>query len=177
MARTNRTKPLQDRQEKFCLEYLKDMNATQAAVRAGYSRRTCEVQGPRLLGNVRIAARVQQLLQKRNEKLELKTDDVLRELLRIATVDVSKIYGPDGLLLPIHEMPEDVRRAIAGVDVLSHGDGETVWTTKKVRFWDKTKALELLAKVLKLLTENVNVSGSLNLEQLLAKAGQPKEKS
>jgi phage terminase small subunit len=157
---------LSPKQERFCLEYLKDLNGKQAAIRAGYAAKAAEVQASRLLSHVKVSARVQQLLQKRNEKLELKTDDVLRELLRIATVDVSKIYGPDGLLLPIHEMPEDVRRAIAGVDVLSHGDGETVWTTKKVRFWDKTKALELLAKVLKLLTDRVELVGGGMAEAL-----------
>jgi phage terminase small subunit len=168
---------LSPKQERFCLEYLKDLNGTQAAIRTGYSARTANEQAARLLAKASVSARVQQLLAKRNEKLELKADDILRELLRIAQVDIAKIYDADGLLLPIHEMPEDVRRAIAGVEVTEVGDDDRLVRTKRIRFWDKTKALELLAKVLKLLTENVNVSGSLNLEQLLAKAGQPKEKS
>jgi phage terminase small subunit len=157
---------LSPKQERFCLEYLKDLNGTQAAIRTGYSARTANEQAARLLAKASVSARVQQLLAKRNEKLELKADDILRELLRIAQVDIAKIYDADGLLLPIHEMPEDVRRAIAGVDVLSHGDGETVWTTKKVRFWDKTKALELLAKVLKLLTDRVELVGGGMAEAL-----------
>lgn len=61
---------LSDKQKRFVNEYLVDLNATQAAIRAGYSEKTAHVQGPRLLGNVRVAEAV----QKGREKLAARTE-------------------------------------------------------------------------------------------------------
>lgn len=72
------------RQERFVAEYLCDLNATQAAIRAGYSAKTAEVQGPRLLGNVRVAAAIAEGQAKRAEKLELTAASITRQLLAIA---------------------------------------------------------------------------------------------
>ena len=74
------------RQQRFVDEFLVDLNATQAAIRAGYSARTAEQQGPRLLGNVEIAAAVQAAQQARSERLQITQDDVLRGLRREATL-------------------------------------------------------------------------------------------
>lgn len=63
-----------------------DLNATQAAIRAGYSARTAEQQGPRLLGNVEIAAAVQAAQQARSDRVQITQDDVLRGLRREATL-------------------------------------------------------------------------------------------
>jgi phage terminase small subunit len=73
------------KQKRFVEEYLVDLNATQAAIRAGYSARTAEQQGPRLLGNVEIAAAVQTAQEARSQRLRLTQDDVLRGLHREAT--------------------------------------------------------------------------------------------
>lgn len=158
MARRRNGAALNERQEKFCLEYLKDLNGTQAAIRAGYSERTAQEQSSRLLSKAIVTARVDALNKARNQRLNLKADDVLRELLRIAQVDISRIYDLEGRLLPVHDMPEDVRRAISGVETVEVGDDDKgIASIRKVRFWDKTKALELLAKHLKLLTDRVEV--------------------
>ena len=74
------------RQQRFVDEYLVDLNATQAAIRAGYSARTAEQQGPRLLGNVEIAAAVQAAQQARSDRMQITQDDVLRGLRREATL-------------------------------------------------------------------------------------------
>lgn len=74
------------KQNRFVDEFLVDLNATQAAIRAGYSARTAEQQGPRLLGNVEIAAAVQAAQQARSERLQITQDDVLRGLRREATL-------------------------------------------------------------------------------------------
>lgn len=162
------------KRERFCLEYLKDLNATQAALRAGYSARTAKVQGSRLLTYADVQARISEQMAKRADRLELKAEDVLRELLRLARVDIAGAFDSEGRLRPIHEIPEDVRRAVAGVDVVER-DGTL---TTKVRFWDKTRALELLGKHLRLFIERVEHSGNVTLEELVAgsrKAEQEKE--
>jgi phage terminase small subunit len=74
------------RQQRFVDEFLVDLNATQAAIRAGYSARTAEQQGPRLLGNVEIAAAVQAAQQARSDRLQITQDDVLRGLRHEATL-------------------------------------------------------------------------------------------
>lgn len=162
---------LNARQSRFVAEYLKDLNATQAAVRSGYSGKTAESQGSRLLSNAKVAAEISAALARRAERVEVKADDVLRELLRLAMVDISEAFGADGQLKPLHEMSPDVRRAIAGVEVQTIGnEDEGLVRLHKVKFWDKTKSLELLGKHLKLFTEKLEVSGKLTLEQLVERA-------
>ena len=69
-----------DKQAAFCLEYLVDLNATQAAIRAGYSKKTANESGPRLLVNVGIQAAIQFLFKERSERVEITQDYVLRML-------------------------------------------------------------------------------------------------
>lgn len=59
------------KQDRFCAEYLLDLNATRAAARAGYSAKPAHVQGPRLLANVRVAARVAELQAKAAKRAEM----------------------------------------------------------------------------------------------------------
>jgi len=79
---------LTDKQKAFCEEYIVDLNATQAAVRAGYSKKTADVQGPRLLGNVRVAEEIERLKEARSKRTQITADRVLEEL---ATIGYSKI--------------------------------------------------------------------------------------
>ena len=74
------------RQRRFVEEFLIDLNATQAAIRAGYSARTAEQQGPRLLGNVEIAAAVQAAQRARSARVQVTQDAVVRGLLHEATL-------------------------------------------------------------------------------------------
>jgi phage terminase small subunit len=71
---------LTPKQQRFVAEYLKDLNATQAAIRAGYSATNADVTGPRLLGNVGIAAEIQKRQDKIAGKLELTAEKVLQDL-------------------------------------------------------------------------------------------------
>lgn len=152
------------KQSAFVREYLIDLNATQAAIRAGYSAKTATTQGPRLLENVGVAKAISEALQQRADRLEIKSDDVLRELFRIATTDIGDVFDEEGRLKPLKDIPKDTRRAIASIEVdeLFDGSGEdrvqTGWV-KKVKFWDKPKALELLGKHLKMFTDKIEHAG------------------
>mgnify|MGYP000255158393 FL=1 len=75
---------LNPKQERFCEEYLIDLNATQAAIRAGYSPKGAEVQGSRLLSNVNISTRVKELKEKRSEKVGIDAEYVLSGLKQVA---------------------------------------------------------------------------------------------
>lgn len=160
---------LTPKQNRFCAEYLKDLNATAAAIRAGYSPRSAEVAGSRMLRNRKVSQVVEEALARRQERIEVKSDDILRELLRLATTDIGKAFDEHGRMLPLKDMPEDVRRAISGLEVTSLGDGE-VGTVTKVKFWDKVRGLELLGKHLKLFTEKVEHSATESFAALVLAA-------
>lgn len=80
---------LTEKQRLFCIHYLKNFNATQAAIKAGYSSDTAHVQGPRLLGNVRVATYIRELKQTLTENLLLDAQDVLAKYIAIAFADIS----------------------------------------------------------------------------------------
>lgn len=159
------SKPLTDRQEMFCLEYIVDLNATKAAIRAGYSERSARQEASRLMTNDDISSRIQELMDERAKKVEVTSAHVLSELLKLAMVDIAGAYDENGNLKQIHDIPEEVRKAIAGVEtyyerVGTDEDGNPdLCTVKKVKFWDKPKSLELLGKHLKLFTEKHEVTG------------------
>lgn len=168
-------KPTVDRRAAFVREYLVDLNAQNAAIRAGYSAKTARAAGSRLLSDVDIRAQIDAAMKERAARVELTADDVLRELLRIARVDLADLYTENGQLKSIHEIPEDARRAIAGIEVdeLWEGRGSEaveVGVTRKVKLWDKPKALELLGKHLKLFTEIHEHRGLDRLADALATA-------
>lgn len=74
---------LTPRQRQFVLEYLVDLNATQAAIRAGYSEKTAEVQGPRLLGNVRVKAAIEEATEQREKRTQITQDYVLNGIRQL----------------------------------------------------------------------------------------------
>lgn len=150
----------------FVQEFLVDLNGTAAARRAGYkgNERTLAVTGARLLRSANVAKRIEAAKVERMNRTKITADVVLGEILRLSRADLADAFDKNGNLKPIHEIPEDVRRAISAVEVdeLFDGKGKDrkhVGFTRKVKFWDKTKALELLCKHLGLLVEKHEVTG------------------
>lgn len=163
-----------EREELFCLEYIKDLNGTRAAIRAGYTENEAgaAVQASRLLKKPKVMARIATLAAEQKAKLKADADTVLIELSRLATVDISEAFDSMGQLKPLHEIPEQVRRAISGIEVheIFDGQGEqksVIGLAKKVKFYDKNKSLELLGKFHKLFTEKHEVTGTLTLADLV----------
>jgi phage terminase small subunit len=143
------------RQQRFVAEYLTDFNATQAAIRSGYSAHTASSQGERLLRNVEVAAAIGQAAKKTATKLELTRDRVLQETARIAFFDARKLFRDDGSPKSLHELDDDTAAAISGLDVLEEfenreGERTQVGVIKKYRIADKNNALERAAKLLAL---------------------------
>ncbi len=166
------------KQELFCQKYCVlqktqeggKFNGTQAAREAGYAKGSAAVTASRLLRKANIRQRVEELLAERVEEVEIDAKRVLREMGYIGTADTAKAFDANGNLLPIHEIPEDVRRAIAGFELVEERDenGEpTGHMTKKVKFWDKNTSLLGLAKVFKMLTDKVEVKQQISLENFL----------
>lgn len=160
---------LNPKQAAFVREYLVDLNKTQAATRAGFAHP--EVQGSRLFGNVRVRAAIDAALAKRAAKLEVSTDRTLRELARLAFADLGEAFDSEGRLLPMGKMPEDIRRALSGVEVEQLFDGAGperyhAGDTVKVKGWDKVGALKLLMQHQGMLVER-HEHALVSLEQLV----------
>lgn len=153
---------LNPKQRLFVNEYVKSRNATAAAKRAGYSKKTAHSQGPRLLENVEIKAAIDNFLNRATEKAELSVASVLAELKKVGFAKLAHAFGPDGALLPLDQMPEDTQAALAGVesDEIFVGRGATkmqIGHTRKVKMVDKIRALELIGKHFKMFTDVTEV--------------------
>ena len=143
---------LKDKQEAFCREYLIDLNATQAAIRAGYSEKTATVIGSENLAKPNIQARLQELMSERNRRTESEADYVLRRLKEIDSLDIIDILNDElTAFKPLSEWPKSWRISISGIDiqtiVMSDGSEEPMERlVKKIKWPDKTKNLELIGK-------------------------------
>nr|DAL13915.1 MAG TPA_asm: Terminase small subunit [Caudoviricetes sp.] len=141
---------LTDKQEMFCREYLIDLNATQAAIRAGYSDNTARKIGSENLTKPDIAQRIIDLKSERNERVEVNADYVLRRLVEIDEMDVLDILKDDGGLKMVHEWPKVWRTTLSGLNILTtvtNFDETTMENIlKKIKWPDKVKNLELLGK-------------------------------
>lgn len=165
---------LNTKQQFFCKEYLIDFNATQAAIRAGYSKKTAGQIGESLLKKVETQRYISELKNKLSNKLEISLEKVVAEYAKIAFTDIRDYYDDDSLLKPIKDLSDNAAAALAGVEVDqlwgASMDGKIqIGETKKIKRWDKVKALDSLCKVLgfnaaeKLEVKN-DIKVTLNLE-------------
>lgn len=133
---------LSDKQEQFCKEYLIDLNATQAAIRAGYSEKTAQQIGTENLSKLVIQSRISELKAKRNVKVDLKAEDILKELKNFAYSDITQTMELE--FSEIKKLPANVRRLITSFEkCIVDFEGGTR-TTYKIKFVDKMKAFEML---------------------------------
>ena len=131
------------KQERFAQEYLVDLNATQAAIRAGYSAATAYSQGERLLKNAEVAAFVASAVEARAERTQVNADWLLKRLADEAEADVADLYNDDGTLKPVKDWPRIWRQGlVAGVDTVSEGGVSVL----KVRLADRSRRLEMIGK-------------------------------
>ena len=139
------------KQEAFVREYLIDLNATQAAIRAGYSVKAAKEQASRLLTNANVASAVEKALAARSDRTFINADYVLNRLVEIDKMDVLDIMSDDMALKPVSEWPPIWRQYLSGFDVAEMFEGkgeerEMVGILKKIKWPDKVKNLELLGK-------------------------------
>lgn len=140
------------KQERFVAEYLIDLNATQAAIRAGYSEKTADKQGSQLLGKTSIKAAISEAQAKRSERTEITQDRVLAELAKIGFSDLRKVLTKTGNLAGPDDWDDETAGAIASMEIITrsggvNGEGEReVEHVAKIKTWDKLSALEKLGK-------------------------------
>lgn len=153
---------LTDKQAAFVAEYLVDLNATQAAIRAGYSERTAYRIGAELLQKTSVAEAIAAGQAKRAQRVEITADRVVAELAKIAFADPRDLmeWGPDGVKLKASaDLTEEQAASVAEVSETTTKDGGSL----KLKKHDKVKALELLGRHMGMFRDKVEneISGGL----------------
>jgi phage terminase small subunit len=143
---------LTPKQQRFVEEYLLDLNATQAAIRAGYSAKTANAQAARLLANVKVKAAIVEAKKDRSEKTGIDAAWLLTRLADEATADINDLYAEDGSLKPINEWPKVWRTGlVAGIETVQEyetvdGEKRSIGVVKKIKLADRTRIKELIGK-------------------------------
>lgn len=145
---------LNEKQKRFVSEYIIDLNAKQAAIRAGYSPKTAEVQASRLLSLVKVQTEITKAMEDRGKRTGITQDRVLAELSAIAFAKATDYVevDEDGFvkIKPTAGLTDEQKSAIAGIKKGANGI--------EIKLTDKTKALEMLSRHLGLFNDKLNVN-------------------
>lgn len=158
--------PRDDREELFCLEFIKDENAARAARDAGYSEAAAKEIGYRLLTKAHIRSKIRELLAERNRKVKLDADAILLGIKELAVSDIRRLINPKtGALLSPHEWPDDIASCVASFKVKELFDrkGWLIGYLKEVKLWDKPKSQENLGRNQALFTDVGEHRGAVTL--------------
>ncbi|WP_241293465.1 terminase small subunit [Pseudomonas aeruginosa] len=142
---------LTKKQRLFVDEYLIDLNATKAAIRAGYSTRRATEIGYQLLQRPEVAQAIQAAMAERSKRTEVEADYVIRRLREIDEMDVLDILEDDGSFRSIRDWPKAWRQFLSGIEIaeLFEGRGDDrriAGVLRKVKWPDKLRNLELLSR-------------------------------
>jgi len=151
------------KQKRFIEEYLIDLNATQAAIRAGYSPDSARQIGTENLSKPAIRARIDRAMAERSKRTGINAERVIIELARIALVNPGNLINFAEATVK-GEATEDDLAAIQSVKVktIPTEDGDIV--EREVRLYDKNRALELLGKHLGMFTDKLNVNAEMSVK-------------
>lgn len=157
---------LTDKQQRFVDEYLIDLNATQAAIRAGYSEKTAKEIGSENLTKPNIAKAIEKAQNKRTEQTQIDAAYVLKRLVEIDQMDVLDIMDDQMKIRPVNEWPKVWRQYVVNLENLELSDGEGCF--KKIKWPDKVKNLELLGRHVSVgaFKDKVEHSGKLEIQSL-----------
>lgn len=140
----------------FIHEYIKDKNATQAAIRAGYSAKTAGAIGDEILKIPEIRSEIDKLLNNCNEDAYLDAVKLRREISRLAFSDPRRILREDGTVKMPNELDDDTAAAIASFEIGADG-------SIKYKFWDKNSAQERACKIRGQFKEDNEQAGKMHV--------------
>lgn len=168
-------KKLMPKQQRFVDEYLIDLNATQAAIRAGYSAKRASEIAYQLLHKTTVQEAVAVKRKAIEARTEITQDRVLREYAKIAFMDPRKLFTESGHPVAITDIDDDTAAAISGLDVLEQFEGsgderQFVGYVKKYKLSDKKAALDSIARHLGMFNDKLDVSVTGGLADRLARA-------
>jgi phage terminase small subunit len=165
---------LSPKQQRFIKEYLIDLNGTQAAIRAGYSKKTANEQAARLLANVSIQQRLKEEMDTRCERIERTADDVVRALWRMAELDIADYLdvaeGGEVCAKPFDQLPEGASKYIDKIKerrtIKESNDGKHTMMFSNIEYElpDKMKAYELLGRHHGIFKDKVDLNHNIDKE-------------
>ncbi|MDB2075637.1 terminase small subunit [Clostridium paraputrificum] len=169
---------LTEKQKRFVEEYLIDLNATQAAIRAGYSPNTAKDIGCENLAKPNIRACIDKEIAERSKRTGINQDRVIRELARLAFVNANDVIDMEEAKLK-DGATEDDTAAIASVKVKTIPTKEGEGIEREIKLTDKLKALELLGKHLGMFKDKVEIDATVKstakLDSILSQLGDEEE--
>ena len=169
---------LTEKQKRFVEEYLIDLNATQAAIRAGYSPNTARDIGCENLAKPNIRACIDKEIAERSKRTGINQDRVIRELARLAFVNANDVIDMEEAKLK-DGATEDDTAAIASVKVKTIPTKEGEGIEREIKLTDKLKALELLGKHLGMFKDKVEIDATVKstakLDSILSQLGDEEE--
>ena len=152
---------LTEKQQRFVEEYLIDLNATQAAIRAGYKPSSARQVGTENMSKPSIRACIDQAIAERSKRTGINQDRVIRELARLAFVNANDVIDMDEASIKCNDSEDDTA-AIASVKVKTIPTKEGDGVEREIRLNDKLKALELLGKHLGMFKDNININANVS---------------
>jgi phage terminase small subunit len=150
-----------EKQKKFCDEYLIDLNATQAAIRAGYSPDSAEQVGYQLLHKTSVSRVINMKIAERSRRTGVNADRVVRELARLGFANIKNIANDDASLNC--SASDDDLAAVQSVRVKKSDFENGSAVEREVKIYDKNKALELLGRHLGMWNDKISLDADMNL--------------
>ena len=150
------------KQKRFVEEYLIDLNATKAAIRAGYSPKTANEQGAQNLAKLSIRDAIEKAEAERSRRTGINQDRVIREIAKLAFLNPVDVIDMDGATIR-GEANRDDTACIASVKVKNIPTDDGAITEREVKTYDKLKALELLGRHLGMFNDKVKVEGGVQV--------------
>ncbi len=152
---------LNEKQKRFCEEYIKDLNGKQAAIRAGYSKKTANEQASRLLRNVNVEKYLKSLREEQKIECIISANEVIKELAKIGKANITDILDFDNDKVTWKDSKKIDTTAIAEVTITPRG--------RKIKMHSKVSALLGLLQHLGVQSNGLNPDELTNLKQLAAK--------
>ncbi len=150
MSNKKPLKKLSPKHKQFCKEYIIDLNASQAYIRAGYTTKNANNTASKLLAKDHIQAEIQVQLEARAKRTEINADMVIKELALLAFSDTGNLFNSHNQLIQVADLPEDVTRTIqevtSRIEKTGTGEDATYAEIIKIKSYDKKGALDSLGK-------------------------------
>jgi len=150
---------LSPKQQLFADEYLIDLNATQAAIRAGYSPKTADVKGSQLLRIVKVRTYIEQKMAERSRRTGINQDRVLQELAKIAFIKATDLIDPKDASVLENASDEDLA-VIQSIKVKESWGEKGSSVEREIKLADKTRSLEMLGRHLGMFNDKLDVNAA-----------------
>lgn len=154
---------LTNKQKRFIEEYLIDLNATQASIRAGYSPETAKEIGCENLTKPNIKNEIDKAIAERSRRTGINQDRVLREIAKIAFVNPSNVINFNQATVKENASDDDLA-VISGIKIKSIPTDDGNIQEREVKLYDKLKALDMLGKHLGMFTDKIELNGDMGVK-------------